>query len=108
MVELLPFAPIGNPLDTTAQVTAVKDGTTRTMEIILTETKWSTLFLYMAQSACAPKRFESMRLALIALKTANIIVASPATLVTLGDLHSPQVLLAVAGFFVPSEIVFIR
>lgn len=68
MVELLPFAPIGNPLDTTAQVTAVKDGTTRTMEIILTETQWSTLFLYMAQSACAPKRFESMRLSLIALK----------------------------------------
>lgn len=41
-----------------------------------------------------------MFLALIALKTANIIVASPATLVTLGDLHSPQVLLALAGFFV--------
>ncbi|OZB43237.1 MAG: guanine permease [Alishewanella sp. 34-51-39] len=40
-----------------------------------------------------------MFLALIALKTANIIVASPATLVTLGDLHSPQVLLAIAGFF---------
>ncbi|MDD4862558.1 MAG: NCS2 family permease [Alishewanella agri] len=40
-----------------------------------------------------------MFLALIALKTANIIVASPATLVTLGDLHSPQVLLAIVGFF---------
>ena len=40
-----------------------------------------------------------MFLALIALKTANIIVTSPATLVTLGDLHSPQVLLAIAGFF---------
>lgn len=40
-----------------------------------------------------------MFLALIALKTANIIVASPATLVTLGDLHRPQVLLAIAGFF---------
>ncbi|MFN3709906.1 MAG: NCS2 family permease [Alishewanella aestuarii] len=40
-----------------------------------------------------------MFLALIALKTANIIVASPATLVALGDLHSPQVLLAIAGFF---------
>lgn len=68
IAELLPFAPIGNPLDTTAQVTAVKEGTTRTMELILTETQWSTLFLYMAQSACAPKRFESMHLALIALK----------------------------------------
>ena len=41
-----------------------------------------------------------MFLALIALKTANIIVASPATLVTLGDLHSIQVLLAIAGFFI--------
>ena len=41
-----------------------------------------------------------MFLALIALKTANIIVASPATLVKLGDLHNPQVLVAVAGFFV--------
>ena len=41
-----------------------------------------------------------MFLALIALKTANIIVASPATLVTLGDLHRPQVLLALLGFFV--------
>lgn len=41
-----------------------------------------------------------MFLALIALKTANIIVASPATLVTLGDLHSPQVVLALMGFFI--------
>ncbi|MEO3876952.1 NCS2 family permease [Rheinheimera fenheensis] len=41
-----------------------------------------------------------MFLALIALKTANIIVASPATLVTLGDLHNPQVVLALFGFFV--------
>ena len=41
-----------------------------------------------------------MFLALIALKTANIIVASPATLVKLGDLHNPQVLIALAGFFV--------
>ena len=41
-----------------------------------------------------------MFLALIALKTANIIVASPATLVTLGDLHTPQVVLALVGFFI--------
>ncbi|MGP9800247.1 NCS2 family permease [Rheinheimera sp. NSM] len=46
-----------------------------------------------------------MFLALIALKTANIIVASPATLVTLGDLHSPQVLLALAGFFIIFALV---
>jgi AGZA family xanthine/uracil permease-like MFS transporter len=41
-----------------------------------------------------------MFLALIALKTANIIVASPATLVTLGDLHNPQVVLTLCGFFI--------
>ena len=46
-----------------------------------------------------------MFLALIALKTANIIVASPATLVTLGDLHSPQVILALAGFFIIFALV---
>ncbi|WP_337843233.1 NCS2 family permease [Rheinheimera sp.] len=40
-----------------------------------------------------------MFLALIALKTAAVIVASPATLVKLGDLHDPQVLLAILGFF---------
>ena len=81
MTELLPFAPLGNPMDTTAQVTAVKDGTTRTMDIILSETQWSTIFLYMAQTACAPKRFESMRLALIALKqkypTRSFILIGP-------------------------------
>ncbi len=40
-----------------------------------------------------------MFLALIALKSAGIVVASPATAVTLGDLHSPHVVLAVLGFF---------
>lgn len=38
-------------------------------------------------------------LALIALKSAGIVVASKATYVTLGDLHSPPVVLATLGFF---------
>lgn len=38
-------------------------------------------------------------LALIALKGAGIVVGSPATLVTLGNIHSPSALLAVFGFF---------
>jgi AGZA family xanthine/uracil permease-like MFS transporter len=38
-------------------------------------------------------------LALIALKTAGIVVASPATLITLGDLTQPSAYLAAAGFF---------
>ena len=37
-------------------------------------------------------------LGIIALKNAGIIVASPETLVTLGDLHSPATVLAVLGF----------
>lgn len=37
-------------------------------------------------------------LALIALKSAGIVVGSKATFVTLGDLHQPQVVLAVLGF----------
>ena len=36
-------------------------------------------------------------LAIIGLKNAGIIVGSPATLVTLGDLHAPGTLLAIAG-----------
>ncbi|WP_128000867.1 NCS2 family permease [Piscinibacter defluvii] len=38
-------------------------------------------------------------LAIISLKSAGIVAASPATYVTLGDLHSPTVVLAVLGFF---------
>lgn len=37
-------------------------------------------------------------LAIIGLKNAGLIAAHPATLVTLGDIHQPGVLLAVAGF----------
>ncbi len=40
-----------------------------------------------------------MFLALIALKNAGIVVASPATLVKAGDLHQPPAIMAVIGFF---------
>jgi AGZA family xanthine/uracil permease-like MFS transporter len=39
-------------------------------------------------------------LAIIALKNAGIVAPSKATYVTLGDLHTPQVVLATLGFFV--------
>ena len=39
-----------------------------------------------------------MFLAIIALKSAGIVVASPATLVSLGDMHQPAVVLSVIGF----------
>ncbi|MBK4735661.1 NCS2 family permease [Noviherbaspirillum pedocola] len=38
-------------------------------------------------------------LGLISLKSAGIVTGNPATLVTIGDLHKPQVVLAVIGFF---------
>lgn len=40
-----------------------------------------------------------MFLAIIALKNAGVIVASEATLVTLGSIHDPKTLLAILGFF---------
>ena len=39
-------------------------------------------------------------LAIIALKNAGLIAASPATFVTLGDLHKPEAILAVIGFLI--------
>ncbi|WP_246793982.1 NCS2 family permease [Burkholderia perseverans] len=38
-------------------------------------------------------------LGIISLKTAGVIVGSPATLVTLGNLHAPTTILAIIGFF---------
>ena len=40
-----------------------------------------------------------MFLAIIGLKNAGVIAAHPATLITLGDVHSPTTLLAILGFF---------
>ncbi|WP_297577192.1 NCS2 family permease [uncultured Deefgea sp.] len=40
-----------------------------------------------------------MFLAIVALKNAGVVTGSPATLVTLGDIHAPQTLLAIFGFF---------
>jgi AGZA family xanthine/uracil permease-like MFS transporter len=47
-------------------------------------------------------------LAIISLKTAGVVVGSPATLVTLGDLHKPTVILATIGFFVIVTLDFLR
>jgi len=65
---LLSFAPIGNPMDTTAQVSAVKNGVTLVMDQILSQTDWPIMLLYMAQSAAAPVKFEPMKLELYKLR----------------------------------------
>ena len=43
-------------------------------------------------------------LAIIALKSAGIVAASPATLVTLGDLHRPGTVLAALGFLIVAAL----
>jgi acyl-CoA synthetase (NDP forming) len=64
IAKIVPFATVANPMDTTAQVSAVKDGITSVLEVMLEETDWSTMYLYLAQKACEPQRFEPMRLKL--------------------------------------------
>ncbi|MCF7521180.1 NCS2 family permease [Neisseria sp. ZJ106] len=47
-------------------------------------------------------------LALIALKGAGVIVSNPATLVGMGDIHQPSVLLAMGGFVLVSVLGYFR
>lgn len=47
-------------------------------------------------------------LAMVALQNAGIIVKSPATLVTLGDLSKPSALYGLLGFFVISALSYLR
>ncbi|PTB22245.1 guanine permease [Trinickia symbiotica] len=47
-------------------------------------------------------------LAIISLKSAGIVVGNPATLVTLGDLHKPEVILATIGFFAIVTLDFLK
>ncbi|MBD4917954.1 NCS2 family permease, partial [Xanthomonas citri pv. citri] len=39
-------------------------------------------------------------IALIGFKNMGLVVANPATLVALGDLHDPKVLMGILGFFI--------
>lgn len=66
--EVLPFAVAANPLDTTAQVTAVASGVTRTLEALLTHSAYGTVFAYLAHVGLSPTRFQSTSAELIALK----------------------------------------
>lgn len=47
-------------------------------------------------------------LAIISLKSAGIVAASPATFVTLGNLHEPTVILSVIGFFAVAVLSVLR
>lgn len=47
-------------------------------------------------------------LAMIALKNAGIVVANPATFVTIGDLSEPSAIYALLGFFVITALSYLR
>jgi acyl-CoA synthetase (NDP forming) len=66
--EILPFAVAANPLDTTAQVTAVKSGVTRTLDALLRHSSCASVFSYMSLIGMAPSRFKETGDELAALK----------------------------------------
>ena len=67
-LELLPFAIASNPLDVTAQVTAVPDGTARSVDLMLTHGPYATVFAYLASAGLSPQRFEPTIHSLAALR----------------------------------------
>lgn len=71
VATIVPFATLGNPLDTTAQIAAVKSGMSRVTACVLDHTGWGTLFVYLAQRACAPQRFAPLHEELRALRAAH-------------------------------------
>jgi acyl-CoA synthetase (NDP forming) len=56
--ELLPFAVAANPLDMTAQVTSVKGGVTKTLEVMLQHGGYDSVLAYLAHSGLSTHRFE--------------------------------------------------
>ncbi|ALM86179.1 acetate--CoA ligase family protein [Bordetella sp. N] len=58
--ERVPFAIGTNPLDTTAQIGVIKNGLTDLVGILLRDTDWATVFVYMAQIPCDERRFPPM------------------------------------------------
>ncbi|CAG9266714.1 CoA binding domain protein [Paraburkholderia unamae] len=59
MLELLPFAVAANPLDVTAQITSVKNGTVRALDIMLSNSSYGTTLAYLASAGLAPASFKT-------------------------------------------------
>ena len=55
--DLVPFAIGDNPLDTTAQISAIPGGIAGLARLMLAQTEWSTLCIYLAQIPCDERRF---------------------------------------------------
>ena len=65
--EILPFAAVANPYDTTAQVTSVPDGMTRVMSAIVEGSQCAAIFAYLAHVGLSPQRFAGMEASFRAL-----------------------------------------
>lgn len=85
-LELLPFAVASNPLDMTAQVTAVPQGVPRTVALMLDQAGYGTVFAYLAHVGLSPQRFAATQAELIALKQRH-----PHRLLVLVMLSRPEV-----------------
>jgi len=85
-LELLPFAVASNPLDMTAQVTAVPSGVSRTVGVMLDHTAYGTVFAYLAHVGLSPERFASTQAELIAQRQRH-----PDRLMVLVMLSRPEV-----------------
>ena len=55
--DIVPFLVGVNPLDTTAQIGAIKQGISKLAGLVLQETACATHFIYLAQVPCDPRRF---------------------------------------------------
>jgi len=85
-LELLPFAVASNPLDMTAQVTAVASGVPRTVATMLDHAGYGTVFAYLAHVGLSPQRFASTQAELIALCQRH-----PGRMLVLVMLSTPEV-----------------
>lgn len=85
-LDLLPFAVASNPLDMTAQVTAVPSGVSRTVGVMLDHTAYGTVFAYLAHVGLSPERFASTQAELIAQRQRH-----PDRLMVLVMLSRPEV-----------------
>lgn len=104
-LELLPFAVAGNPLDMTAQVTAVPQGVPRTVALMLDHTGYGSVFAYLAHVGLSPERFAATQAELVALRRRH-----PERLMVLVMLSRPEVSAAlqaegIAVFEDPSRAV---
>ncbi|WP_321866170.1 acetate--CoA ligase family protein [Paraburkholderia tropica] len=59
MLDLLPFAVAANPLDVTAQITSVKNGTVRALDIMLSRSSYGTTLAYLASAGLTPASFKN-------------------------------------------------